>query len=1098
MIVIIITDDVIYKNLKSGVKILEKNKVKTSIPRFVLILLFLFVTLTLSMNTAASTNNTPVMSNTTNVSHDSVGLNSASKSAETSTTQGTTTKSATINITNDYRDAHSPGYPNPGNVINNGSYDNWAWTVITLKNNGPDNASVTIQDIGSTGFVYYNPSIGWSGYVRFNNGSGWIWDKNFNVTTGLGTYNLTSGVSYQIAILGYINQTGTISNTVKEISQDVSNPYPYPTVTTTLNVPPAAIIKTNEEFRTSLNGSPTKTSSYLDWVYNVIKTTNTGPNATNVKYQITLSGLTPNGTYKVSKDNGVTWTTDGSYNTGTSIWSINVPSNTTYLIAIYMQITGKDVTSTVKEITQDVYNPYSPDNTIPKCLVVFDDGNVAQYTIAFKYMQSKGIVGTAYDGGFNIGIPQVMTLDEMHEMEAAGWIIGSHSYDHVDLTQLTDDQILSELSLQINFLINNGFSGAYDLAYPGGYSNEDVWTIMKQLGIHTGRTTVGQTIYNLNDLDMYQIPAYTLLNTTPVSDVKGYIDNALQTDSTIVILFHNIVNSNPSEYDYLTSNFKSIIDYIAASGISCLNINSLYQQSNSPINIPSDGIVYSNQSTSNGYTSSEASLTVTNTTADVAVTNSVSNSTPNYLDNVNLTVTVQNNGPGTAENVSVTESLNGNYLTWVSDDSNGTYNHNTGIWTIGNLNSGQTVTLHITAKVNTNNITITNKATYNPTTTDPNSTNNNQTVTMTVSATNADVAVTNSVSNNTPNYLDNVNLTVTVQNNGPGTAQSVKITESLNGNYLTWVSDDSNGTYDHTTGIWTIGTLTSGQIAILHITAKVNTANITIINTATYNPIITDPNSTNNNQTVTMTVPATNADIAVTNTVSNTTPKYNDTITFTITVKNNGPSTAQNVSISEWTSNGLTYVSDDSNGALNLTNGIWTIGTLTSGQTAILHITAKVNTANTTITNKATYNPVTTDPNSSNNNQTVTLTVPATNADIAVTNTVSNATPKYNDTITFTITVKNNGPDAAQNVTIKDASNNSYLTYVSDDSNGALNLTNGVWTIGTLTSGQTVTLHITAKANTATKTITNTATYTPVTIDPNSTNNSQTVTITVT
>jgi uncharacterized repeat protein (TIGR01451 family) len=141
---------------------------------------------------------------------------------------------------------------------------------------------------------------------------------------------------------------------------------------------------------------------------------------------------------------------------------------------------------------------------------------------------------------------------------------------------------------------------------------------------------------------------------------------------------------------------------------------------------------------------------------------------------------------------------------------------------------------------------------------------------------------------------------------------------------------------------------------------------------------------------------------------------------------------------------------------------------------------------------------VTTDPNSTNNNQTVTITVPDNSADIAVTNTVSNTTPKYNDIITFTITVKNNGPDTAQNITIKDSSNNSYLTYVSDDSNGALNLTNGVWTIGTLTSGQTATLHVTAIANTPNTTITNTATYTPVITDPNSTNNSQSVIITVT
>ena len=87
-----------------------------------------------------------------------------------------------------------------------------------------------------------------------------------------------------------------------------------------------------------------------------------------------------------------------------------------------------------------------------------------------------------------------------------------------------------------------------------------------------------------------------------------------------------------------------------------------------------------------------------------------------------------------------------------------------------------------------------------------------------------------------------------------------------------------------------------------------------------------------NNGTANLTVATNIADVEVTNTVSNSTPNYNDIITFTVTVTNNGPCTAQNVSVSEWLSNGyLTYISDDSQGALNLNNGIWTIGTLNSG-----------------------------------------------------------------------------------------------------------------------------------------------------------------------
>ena len=375
----------------------------------------------------------------------------------------------------------------------------------------------------------------------------------------------------------------------------------------------------------------------------------------------------------------------------------------------------------------------------------------------------------------------------------------------------------------------------------------------------------------------------------------------------------------------------------------------------------------------------------------------------------------------------------------------------------------------------------------------------NGTANLTVATNIADVQVTNTVSNTKPHYNDTITYTVTVTNNGPCPALNVAITEWLNNGYITYVSDDSQGALNLSNGIWTIGTLASGQSAVLHIVAIANTPNTSTINTATYNPVTSDPNSTNNNQTATITVPAINADIQVNNSVSNTNPNYNDVITFTVTVTNNGPDAAQNVAISEWLNNGnITYLSDDSQGALNLSNGVWTIGTLASGQSATLHIVARASTPNTTIVNTATYNPVTLDPNSANNNQTVTITVPAITADIQVNNSVSNTNPNYNDVITFTVTVTNNGPDTVQNLAVSEWLSNGNITYISDDSQGALNLSNGVWTIGTLASGQSATLHIVAKTTTRNTTIMNTVTYNPLINDTNSSNNSQSVNITVT
>ena len=676
---------------------------------------------------------------------------------------------------------------------------------------------------------------------------------------------------------------------------------------------------------------------------------------------------------------------DGSFNVETGSWTVNIPSNAIYLLAIHGQITETSVKSTVNQISQDVYNPYGSDNAKPKVLLVFDDGNVAQYNIAFRYMQSKGIVGTAYINGYNIGQSGVLTLSNILEMNAAGWIIANHAYDHQNFYLLTDQEILNEISEQINFLVSNGLTnGAYHLSYPGGYSNQNVYDIMNDLGIKTGRSLSEIFVDNLNALNLYQIPAYTIINTTSVSTLKGYVDNAITTDSTVILLFHNIKDSNPSTYEYLTSDFKSIVDYISNTGIECLTINDLYQHATvAPINIPSNRTVTNTgQSTSKGFATATASLTTSEPVADVSVTQTTSNNNPNYLEDVTFTINITNLGPSAAENVTVGYWLNENYLTWVSDDSGGSYNPQTGIWTIGTLNSGATITLNIIAKIiGSNDETIITRATYNSGTTyDPNPDNNYQNITITPVIPKADIEITNSASNYTPNYLDNITLTVKVKNNGPNTAENVSAGYWLNGNYLTWVSDDSGGSYNPQTGIWTIGTLNSGATITLNIIAKIIGSNDeTIITRATYNSGTTyDPNPDNNYQNITITPVIPTADIEITNSASNYTPNYLDNITLTVKVKNNGPNTAENVSAGDWLNgNYLTWVSDDSGGSYNPQTGIWTIGTLNSGATITLNIIAKIIASNGgTLINSATYNSGTTyDPNPDNNLQNITLTI---------------------------------------------------------------------------------------------------------------------------
>lgn len=80
--------------------------------------------------------------------------------------------------------------------------------------------------------------------------------------------------------------------------------------------------------------------------------------------------------------------------------------------------------------------------------------------------------------------------------------------------------------------------------------------------------------------------------------------------------------------------------------------------------------------------------------ADLAVTLSASSLTPLSATNVIYTITVTNYGPLDATGVKVTFPRG--VLTYVSDTGAGAYNSATGLWTIGNLTSGSTVSITVT------------------------------------------------------------------------------------------------------------------------------------------------------------------------------------------------------------------------------------------------------------------------------------------------------------------------------------------------------------------------------------------------------------------
>ena len=357
----------------------------------------------------------------------------------------------------------------------------------------------------------------------------------------------------------------------------------------------------------------------------------------------------------------------------------------------------------------------------------------------------------------------------------------------------------------------------------------------------------------------------------------------------------------------------------------------------------------------------------------------------------------------------------------------------------------------------------------------------------------ADLSMTKTVDDATPQYQQNVTFKLTAHNNGPANATNVTVTDKLPTG-LKFVSTDGN--YNATTGVWTVGNLASGATAILHIVAQAIAANTQLTNTAVIGGNQTDTNSSNNQGNVTINVgPA--SDLGIKITVNNANPKYLDYVTFTLTAHNYGPNDAANVKVYNTLPKGFKYISNDSNGKFNTTSGLWAVGPLANGASAILHIVAQAMISNATVTDTANItdpDPTSTtdfyDPNSSNDNASVDVDVgPAT--DPAV--TIISSAPRCNcqDKVLFTITARNNGLNNATGVTVM-APLPVGLKFASAD--GAYNSTTGTWTIGNLASGATATLKLEAQATGSRTTVTTAASIFGYELDTNDTNNQANVT----
>ena len=346
----------------------------------------------------------------------------------------------------------------------------------------------------------------------------------------------------------------------------------------------------NEKVNTdSMSVSITTNKTNYNVGENVVYNLDIFNNGSNTATNVVVTDTLPAGLTFVSATNG------GVYNAGVITWNLaNLAANShftpSFTATVNQGTEGQNIQNTASATNDQITTPVTSQTTIhvnnpnekAEIIINFDDGLESIYTVAFPIMQQYGIKGTVYVVTDWIGEPGYLTLQQLTALHNAGWTIANHSYRHYWLPELSNTVITNEIQTAINWLNNNGFQdGAYHFAYPYGEYDSNILQIASQLGIKTARTIEEGNI-NPTNIDYLELPSNGFTRYTTTNEWKSWIDQAIATDTTSIILLHSIV-SNPSiTEDVSVTTFTAFIQYLAQTGVTTTTINQWYNEMNNP------------------------------------------------------------------------------------------------------------------------------------------------------------------------------------------------------------------------------------------------------------------------------------------------------------------------------------------------------------------------------------------------------------------------------------------------------------------------------------------------------------------------------------
>ena len=113
-------------------------------------------------------------------------------------------------------------------------------------------------------------------------------------------------------------------------------------------------------------------------------------------------------------------------------------------------------------------------------ILTFDDGYKNCYTKMLPILETYNMKATLYMIVNEIGKENYLTWNELRDMQERGVEIGSHTANHIPLTELSREKQQDEMYLSKLLMEWNGIHTVFSFSYPNGYYDDEMPAMLKK------------------------------------------------------------------------------------------------------------------------------------------------------------------------------------------------------------------------------------------------------------------------------------------------------------------------------------------------------------------------------------------------------------------------------------------------------------------------------------------------------------------------------------------------------------------------------------------------------------------------------------------